>query len=116
MKYALLGSSIFFNVLTNVGFNLSALNELSPVKKWSYFAVSLIFGLINSVLFMESLKYISLQSASAVYFALTIIGLFLVSYFGFKEQVSLQRLIGVTVIVVGVIMVSLSDPQTISVK
>lgn len=99
--------SIFFNILTNVGFNLSAIHENVPVKRWSFFAGGLVFGLLNSYYFTESLKGISLQVASAIFFSLTIVGLFLVSYFGFKEEVSLLRIAGVFLIVGGVVLVSL---------
>src|SRR6185295_6200857 len=99
--------SIFFNILTNVGFNLSAIHEKMPVKRWSYFAGGLVFGLLNSYYFTESLKGISLQVASAVFFSVTIVGLFLVSYFGFKEQVSVLRVAGIFLIVAGVVMVSM---------
>ena len=99
--------SIVFNILTNVGFNLSAINEKMPAKRWAYFAGGLVFGLLNSYYFTESLKGISLQVASTAFFSLTIVGLFLVSYFGFKEQVTVLRVAGVFVIVAGVVMVSL---------
>ena len=109
MQYVYLYTSILFNVFTNVGFNLAAINDASPVKKWSYFAGGLTFGLLNSVLFMEALKgkVISLQVASAIYFSLTIVGLFLASYFGFNESVTPLRIIGIFVIIGGVIMVQL---------
>lgn len=68
MKYIFLYSSIIFNILTNVGFNLSAINDGVPLKKWGYLALGLLFGLINSVLFTECLKEIPLQVASAIFF------------------------------------------------
>lgn len=108
MKYFFLYSSIFFNVLTNVGFNLSALNEASPVKKWGYFAGGLVFGLINSYLFMECLREIPLQVASAIYFSLTIVGLFIAAHYFFGESVSLMRLGGTALIIGGVVMVSIN--------
>jgi multidrug transporter EmrE-like cation transporter len=108
MKYIYLYASIFFNVLTNVGFKLSALNEATPFKKWGYLLGGLVFGLINSVLFTESLKFIPLQIASAILFSLTILGLFLVSHFFFGEAVSAKGLIGGAMIIVGVILVSMN--------
>ncbi|MBS1613399.1 MAG: EamA family transporter [Bacteroidetes bacterium] len=108
MKYLLLYSSVFFNVLTNVGFNLSAINDANPVKKWGYFAGGLVFGLINSFLFAECLKDLSLQVASAIYFSLTIIGLFIAAYFFFNESISMMRLIGTSLIIGGVVLVSLN--------
>jgi multidrug transporter EmrE-like cation transporter len=106
MKFVYLYSSIIFNVLTNVGFNLSALNDKLPVKKWGYFAGGLFFGLLNSILFTESLKEIPLSVASAIFFSITIIGLFLAAHFGFGEKISMMRLVGAGFIIAGVIIVS----------
>ncbi len=107
MQYVFLYSSILFNILTNVGFKLSALNEGKPLKQWGWLAIGLVFGLINSVLFTECLKNIALQTASAIFFSLTIVGLFLFSHFYFNESVSISRLAGVLLISVGVVLVSL---------
>ena len=107
MKYVLLYAAIIANILTNVGFNFSAIYDKEPVKKWGFLAIGLVFGLINSVLFTESLKSIPLQVASAIFFSVTIVGLFLVSYFYFNEHVTPMRIAGVLVITLGVIMVSL---------
>lgn len=108
MKYIYLYSSIIFNVLTNVGFNLSAINESVPAKRWGYFAGGLVFGLLNSYFFTECLKEIPLQVASAIFFSLTIIGLFLAAYFGFGEKITLMRFVGAVVIIVGVVIVSMN--------
>lgn len=108
MKYVYLYSSIIFNVLTNVGFNLSALNDKTPVKRWSFFAGGLFFGLLNSYYFTESLKEIPLSVASAVFFSLTIIGLFLAAHFGFGEKISPMRMVGAAIIIVGVVVVSMN--------
>ncbi len=107
MKYVLLYAAIIANILTNIGFNFSAIHDKEPVKKWGFLAIGLVFGLINSVLFTESLKSIPLQVASAIFFSVTIVGLFLVSYFYFNEHVTPMRIAGVFVITLGVIMVSL---------
>src|SRR5579863_511239 len=107
MRYILLYSSIIFNVLTNVGFKFAALNDAQPFKKWSFFSIGLVFGLINSYLFTEALKHVPLQVASAIFFSLTIVGLFLVSHFFFKESFSLFRLLGGGLIITGVIIISL---------
>ena len=107
MRYALLFAAIIANILTNVGFNFSALNDNVPVKKWGYLGIGLVFGLINSVLFTESLKEIPLGIASAVFFSLTIIGLYLVAHFYFGEAVTPLRVAGIFTITAGVVMVSL---------
>lgn len=107
MKYILLYSAIVANILTNVGFNFSAIYDKDPLRKWGFLAIGLVFGLINSILFTESLKYITLQVASAIFFSITIVGLFLVSHFYFKEPVTVMRAAGIFVLTVGVVMVSL---------
>lgn len=107
MKYILLYAAIVANILTNVGFNFSAIYDKQPLKKWSFFAIGLVFGLVNSLLFTECLKHIPLQVASAIFFSLTIVGLFLVAHFYFGEAVTPMRIAGIFTIVAGVIMVSL---------
>jgi small multidrug resistance pump len=108
MKFVYLYSSIIFNILTNIGFNLSALNDKLPVKKWSYFAGGLVFGLLNSYFFTESLKEIPLAVASAIFFSLTIIGLFIAAHFGFGEKIGMMKLVGTGFIIAGVVIVSLN--------
>ena len=107
LKYILLYSAIIANILTNVGFNFSAIYDKQPVKKCGFLGIGLVFGLINSVLFTESLKHISLHVASAIFFSLTIVGLTLVAHFYFHEQITALRIAGVFVITIGVIMVSI---------
>lgn len=106
MKEILLYGSIIFNVLTNVSFKYSALNDAIPAKKWGYLALGLVFGLINSVLFTEALKTIPMQVASAIFFSLTIVGLSLSAYFWFGEIFTTRQFIGIGVIIAGVILVS----------
>ena len=103
-----LWTAILFNVLTNVGFKYAALVEGNPVKKWSYFTIGLVFGFLNSICFTEALKTIPLNTASAVFFSLTIVGLFLVSYLVFNEGINWLRVTGTFVICAGVVMVNIS--------
>jgi len=106
MKILLITAAIIANVLTNIGFKYSAINEAIPAKKWSWLAIGLVFGLINSILFTETLRFMSLQVASTLFFSLTIVGLYLVSVLWFNEPITMLRLGGASVIVVGVIMMS----------
>jgi len=105
MQYLILFAAVIFNVLTNVGFKFSALNEGMPFKKWTYFFGGLVFGLINSYLFMESLKSIPLGIVSAVFFSLTIIGLTLAGHFMFKEEFTTTTFVGGSFILTGVIII-----------
>ena len=112
MQYIALLTSVFFNVLTNVGFNLSALNKNNPAKFWGYFAGALVFGLINSYFSTVALKDMSLQSFSAIFFSLTVVGLFVSSLF-FGELVTRQATIGIALIIGGVIMVSMGNTSKV---
>ncbi len=107
MPQLILFGAIIANLLTNIGFKYSALNDHIPAKKWSYLAIGLVFGLINSVLFTESLKFVTLNVASAIFFSLTILGLTLLSMFWFGEAYTTRQLVGVAVIIAGVVLVSL---------
>lgn len=108
MKFVLLYSALLANILTNVGFKLSAIHDAEPLKKWGFLALGLVFGLINSVLFTESLKYIKFGEASAIFFSLTVVGLFATARIIFHEPVSSFGLIGVVFITAGVIIISYS--------
>jgi len=110
--YIALLTSVFFNVLTNVGFNLAALNKNDQVKFWGLFAGALVFGLINSFFSAEALKTMSLQSFSAIFFSLTVVGLFISSLF-FGEAVTSKALIGIVMIIGGVVMVSLGNTSKV---
>jgi drug/metabolite transporter (DMT)-like permease len=108
MKFIYLYSALIANILTNIGFKLSALNDAVPSKKWGYLAGGLVFGLINSVLFTEALRFVKFGEASAIFFSLTIVGIFLSDYFIFHEKVSSYGLIGGLFITVGIIIISYS--------
>ncbi len=107
MKTILLTGAIISNILTNIGFKYSALNENVPMKKWGWLAIGLVFGLINSVLFTESLRYVSLQVASTIFFSLTIVGLYLASVLWFNEPITMLRLAGAVVVIIGVIIMAM---------
>lgn len=98
--------AIIFNVLTNIGFKYASLAEGNPSKKWLLFSGGLVFGLLNSVCFTEALKTVSLNTASAVFFSLTIIGLCLVSFFWFHEAMNWKQVTGTFVIIAGVLLIN----------
>ena len=108
MKYLLLFTGLAANILTNLGFKMSAINDAIPVKKWGYLAGGLVFGLINSILFTEALKYVKLGEASAIFFSCTIMGLYISSHYIFHEPVSTSGLVGAVFILTGVVIISLS--------
>lgn len=99
--------AIIFNILTNVGFKYSAMITGNPTKKWLTFAGALVFGLLNSVCMMESLKTIPLNIASAVFFSLSIVGLFFSAHFIFHDAMSWKQIAGTFVIIGGVILINM---------
>lgn len=98
--------AIIFNILTNVGFKYAALAEKTPSKYWVIFAISLVFGFLNSICFTESLKTVPLNIASAVFFSVTVIGLCLMSFFWFQEAINWKQTLGIFVIIAGVVLVN----------
>lgn len=98
--------AILFNVLTNIGFKYASMVEKNPKKYGVTLFISLIFGLLNSICFTESLKQLPLNIASAVFFSITIIGLCLVSYFWFHETTNWKQFLGIFIILIGVVLVN----------
>jgi multidrug transporter EmrE-like cation transporter len=98
--------AILFNILTNMGFKYAALAEKTPAKYWTLFSGGLFFGLLNSICFTEALKTLSLNSACAVFFSLTIVGLFLISHFIFHEAMNWKHVAGTFTIIAGVVMIN----------
>ncbi len=98
--------AIIFNVLTNIGFKYAAMVLGNPTKKWLTFAGALVFGLLNSVCMTEALKTTPLNTASAVFFSLTIVGLFFVSHFIFHDAMNWKHIAGTFVIIAGVVLIN----------
>jgi multidrug transporter EmrE-like cation transporter len=98
--------AIIFNILTNIGFKYAAMVEKNPPRYWAIFIGSLVFGFLNSYCFTESLRTISLNTASAVFFSLTIVGLCLMSYFWFHEAMNWKHITGTFVIIAGVVLIN----------
>jgi multidrug transporter EmrE-like cation transporter len=108
MKFVFLYAALIANVLTNIGFKLAAINDAIPVKKWGYLGVGLVFGLINSILFTEALTFpgVKLGEASAIFFSLTIVGLYISGHFIFHEPIGSAGLVGGAFIIAGVVIIS----------
>lgn len=98
--------AILFNVITNIGFKYASMVEKNPFKYWMIMIASLVFGFLNSVCFTEALKTISLNTGSAVFFSVTIIGLFFMSYFWFHEAMNWKHVTGTFAIIAGIILIN----------
>lgn len=107
MSYFMLALGVFFNLLTNIGFKYAAMVQNRPAKKWTFFGIALLFGLINSICVTEALKTLPLNIVSSIFFSMTIVGLLLVSYFVFHEPLNWIRVLGIFIIIAGVVLVSM---------
>jgi multidrug transporter EmrE-like cation transporter len=108
MSYLMLFLGVLFNVFTNMGFKYAAMVQYRPVKKWSFFGIALLFGLANSLFVTEALKTLPLNVVTSIFFSMTIVGLLLVSYFIFHEQLNYMRVAGIAVIISGVVIVTMN--------
>lgn len=108
LKSFMLWLAIFFNILTNIGFKYASLVTGNPIKKNSIFIGSLVFGLLNSICFTEALKTIPLNTASALFFSLTIVGLFLVAHFLFHDEMNWKHISGTFMIIAGVVLINMA--------
>lgn len=108
MSYLMLFLGVLFNIFTNIGFKYAAMVQNRPMKKWTIFSIALLFGLGNSLFVTEALKTLPLNVVTSVFFSMTIVGLLLVSYFIFHEQLNYMRVAGIMVIVTGVVMVTMN--------
>jgi len=103
--YAILVTASVFNVLTNIGFKFSELNKDTPARAYLYFAIALLFGLVNSVLFTYALRYITLGVSSIIFFSITIIGLVAAGILYFGEKLSITTYIGTALILIGMVII-----------
>ena len=99
--------AVLINAVANVFFKYSSLAGQQRIESLALLGVGLLFGVVNVVLFTKSLKGITMNIAYPIYSAGTIVLVTLASILIFSENVTVLRIIGISVITVGVILVSL---------
>jgi len=95
------------NAGSNVFYKYSSLSGQQKMLSLALLGVGLLLGAVNVVLFTKSLKGISMNVAYPIYSAGTIVLVTIASILIFRENVTVLRIVGISVISLGVILVSL---------
>jgi multidrug transporter EmrE-like cation transporter len=95
------------NAGSNVFYKYSSLSSQQKMLSLALLGVGLLLGAVNVVLFTKSLKGISMNVAYPIYSAGTIVLVTIASILIFGENVTVLRVVGISVISLGVILVSL---------
>lgn len=102
--YLQLGCAVFFNVAAYLVYRSIA--DAGPRIWWPIFAVGLMFGAVNTVLFARSIKAIPLAVAYPVFTGVSFALITLAAAFAFGERLSPVHLIGIGLVVTGIILVT----------
>jgi len=107
-KYAmLLTFAVILNAGSSVFYKFSSLNSEKQILSIFLISLGLLIGAINAVLYTKSLKGISLNTAYPIFSAGSLILVTLISIFIFKEIITIQKIIGIIILIIGVVLVSI---------
>lgn len=97
-------SAVVFNAAANVLFK--SVSGMSPwtVRKGALFVLALGLGLVNTLLYVRSLEDIDLGVAFPAYSAASIVAIVLLSVLFLREPVSLQKVVAIITVCVGMLM------------
>ena len=108
MKYNIfLVTAFILNSVSYVFYKYSSVNSGRRTISIVLLISGLIIGALNVVFYTKSLKGINLNTAYPVFSAGSLILITIISILIFKEIMSLQKLPGIFVLVIGVVLVSL---------
>jgi spermidine export protein MdtJ len=99
--------AVLFNAGSNVFYKYSSLSSQQRMASLVLIGLGLLLGAANAVLYTRSLRGISMNIAYPVFSAGSIILVTFISILVFKESVTLMKLLGISVISLGVVLVSL---------
>jgi multidrug transporter EmrE-like cation transporter len=99
--------AVLLNAGSNVFYKYSSLNSQEKMLSLVLIGLGLLLGAVNAVFYTRSLKGISLNIAYPIFSAGSIILVTLISIFVFKESITVLKIVGISVITLGVIVVSL---------
>jgi len=105
MRHVYLFLSVAFNVASYLLYK-SISNKENNIFWVMLFALGLILGGINVLLFTKALKEITLSIAYPVFSGACIFFMVILSHFIFGEKISVINMIGALVIVVGIALMS----------
>jgi Membrane transporters of cations and cationic drugs len=108
MKYYIfLIISFLLNACSYIFYKYSSINAANRILSWSLLITGLVFGAANATFYTKSLKGIDLNVAYPIFSAFSIILVTLVAVVIFKETLSLQKGLGIIIIIAGVIIVTM---------
>ena len=107
MKYFLfLACSILLNAGSYVFYKQSSLDSKRQVLSAVLLLIGLAIGAANAALYTKSLSGISLNTAYPIFSAGSLILVTAISVVFFGEALSIQKIIGIVVLTVGVVLVA----------
>ena len=104
MGYLLLLFAVLFNTAANLLFKYASALPSWTMQKSGLFLLALTLGLANTLLYIKSLEKLDLGLAYPILSAGSIILIAALSVYVFKESVSLQKLLALGTICVGMLM------------
>jgi small multidrug resistance pump len=108
MQYIiLLTFAVILNAGSSVFYKYSSQNSEKQLLSIILLSIGLLIGAINATLYTKSLKGINLNTAYPIFSAGSLILVTIVSFFIFKESISVQKILGVFVLIAGVVLVSI---------
>ncbi len=84
------------------------------VKKWAttgnsiYYVIGMVAYLIAIAFLAESFKYKNMAIANSICVGLNVVTLVIVSWFYFKETLSILQLLGILLIIIGIVVLELT--------
>lgn len=99
--------AVLLNAGSNVFYKYSSLNSQQKMLSLVLITLGLLLGGVNAVFYTRSLKGISLNIAYPIFSAGSIILVTLISILVFRESITVLKIVGISVITVGVILISL---------
>lgn len=104
--YIFLTSSLALNATSYVFYKQSSLNSHRQILSVILLTAGLILGAANATLYTKSLSGIPLSTAYPIFSAGSLILVSIISVMMFGETMSIQKIVGIVVLTVGVVLVA----------
>jgi small multidrug resistance pump len=99
-----LAFSVLCNTVANGFFKAASNVQGMGRQKVLLFGIGLFIGLLNTASYLKALETLNLGTAFAVFAATSTILIALLSFFYFQESLSLQKVLGLSVICAGLLL------------
>jgi multidrug transporter EmrE-like cation transporter len=104
MSVFLLTGAVLFNVVANGFFKAGAEIPDLSFKKAIFIGAGLLIGLLNTLCYIKALEKIDLGIAYPVFSAASILLIGGISFFFFREALSVQKAVGLATICAGMLL------------